>query len=65
MVLLAKNEIGYKNLIKLTSAGFLEGFYHRPRVDKEILTAVISDWIVAGPTELEIDGSYSPLNVSV
>jgi DNA polymerase-3 subunit alpha len=28
---------GYKNLMKLTSAGFLEGFYYRPRVDKEIL----------------------------
>lgn len=37
LVLLAKNEIGYKNLIKLTSAGFLEGFYHRPRIDKELL----------------------------
>ncbi len=37
MVLLAKNEIGYKNLIKLTSSAFLEGFYHRPRIDKEIL----------------------------
>lgn len=37
LVLLAKNEIGYKNLIKLTSYGFLDGFYHRPRIDKEIL----------------------------
>ena len=37
LVLLVKNETGYKNLIKLTSAGFLEGFYHRPRIDKELL----------------------------
>ncbi len=37
MVLLVKNKIGYKNLIKLSSAAFLEGFYHRPRIDKEIL----------------------------
>jgi len=37
LVLLAKNNTGYKNLIKLTSAGYLEGFYHRPRIDKEIL----------------------------
>jgi len=37
MVLLAKNLTGYKNLMKLTSAGFLEGFYHRPRIDKELL----------------------------
>lgn len=37
LVLLAKNRTGYKNLIKLSSAGFLEGFYHRPRIDKELL----------------------------
>lgn len=37
LVLLAKDITGYKNLIKLTSSGFLEGFYHRPRIDKEIL----------------------------
>lgn len=37
LILLAKNEKGYRNLIKLVSAGFLEGFYYRPRIDKEIL----------------------------
>ncbi len=37
MVLLAKNYKGYQNLVKLSSAAFLEGFYHRPRMDKEIL----------------------------
>ncbi|MBU1038033.1 MAG: DNA polymerase III subunit alpha [Candidatus Omnitrophica bacterium] len=37
LILLAKNETGYKNLIKLVSSGFLEGFYYRPRIDKEIL----------------------------
>ncbi len=37
LILLAKNETGYRNLLKLTSAGFLEGFYYRPRIDKEIL----------------------------
>ncbi|MBK7142374.1 MAG: DNA polymerase III subunit alpha [bacterium] len=37
MVLLAKNLTGYKNLIKLSSSGYLEGFYHRPRIDKDIL----------------------------
>jgi DNA polymerase-3 subunit alpha len=37
LVLLAKNQTGYKNLIKLSTAGFLEGFYHRPRIDKELL----------------------------
>ncbi|MBI5124344.1 MAG: DNA polymerase III subunit alpha [Candidatus Omnitrophica bacterium] len=38
LILLAKNETGYRNLLKLTSAGFLEGFYYRPRIDKEILS---------------------------
>lgn len=37
IVLLAKNEIGYKNLIKLVTAGYLEGFYYKPRIDKELL----------------------------
>lgn len=37
LVVLVKNMQGYKNLLKLTSAGYLEGFYYRPRVDKEIL----------------------------
>ncbi|MCM8761582.1 MAG: PHP domain-containing protein, partial [Candidatus Omnitrophica bacterium] len=38
LILLVKNETGYKNLMKLVSAGFLEGFYYRPRIDKEILS---------------------------
>jgi len=37
LVLLAKNNTGYKNLIKIVSIGFLEGFYYKPRVDYEIL----------------------------
>ncbi|MCS7317366.1 MAG: DNA polymerase III subunit alpha, partial [Candidatus Dojkabacteria bacterium] len=37
LVLLAKNYIGYKNLIKIVSIGFLEGMYFKPRVDKEVL----------------------------
>ena len=36
LVLLASNNTGYKNLIKLVSAGHLEGFYYRPRIDKEL-----------------------------
>jgi len=39
LVLLAKNQVGYKNLMKLSSAAYLEGFYFRPRVDRELLTA--------------------------
>ena len=36
-VLLAKNATGYKNLVKLTSMGFVKGLYYKPRIDKEIL----------------------------
>src|SRR6186713_1396448 len=37
LILLAESYVGYKNLIKLSTAGYLEGFYYRPRIDKEIL----------------------------
>lgn len=37
LVLLAKNEVGYKNLIKLCSIAHLEGFYYKPRIDTEVL----------------------------
>lgn len=37
LVLLAENETGYKNLIYLVSMGFTEGFYYKPRIDKELL----------------------------
>jgi DNA polymerase-3 subunit alpha len=39
LVLLAKNRTGYKNLIRLSSIGYMEGFYRRPRIDKEVLEA--------------------------
>jgi DNA polymerase-3 subunit alpha len=37
LVLLARNRTGYKNLVRLTSIGFTEGFYRRPRIDKDVL----------------------------
>jgi DNA polymerase-3 subunit alpha len=37
LILLAENLAGYRNLLKLASAGYLDGFYYRPRIDKEIL----------------------------
>jgi len=37
ILLLSKNEAGYRNLIKLCSAGHLEGFYYKPRIDSSIL----------------------------
>ncbi|HEY1553181.1 MAG TPA: PHP domain-containing protein, partial [Kofleriaceae bacterium] len=37
LILLAKNDVGYKNLSYLNSMGYLEGFYYNPRIDKGIL----------------------------
>lgn len=37
LILLAKNNIGYKNLLKLTSIAHLQGFYYKPRIDFELL----------------------------
>src|SRR5699024_11063516 len=37
LILLAKDNNGYKNLAKLVSLGYTEGFYYKPRIDKEIL----------------------------
>jgi len=37
LIVLAANNEGYKNLVKLVSAGYTEGFYYKPRIDKELL----------------------------
>lgn len=37
LLLLAKDEVGYKNLVKLSSFGYTEGFYYRPRIDHSLL----------------------------
>jgi DNA polymerase-3 subunit alpha len=37
LVLLCENQDGYRNLIKLVSTGYLEGFYYKPRIDKDLL----------------------------
>src|SRR5678815_2104952 len=37
LVLLARDRAGYKNLARLSSIGYVEGFYRRPRIDKEVL----------------------------
>jgi len=46
LTLLVKNKKGYHNLIQLVSKGFLEGFYYKPRVDKELLK-LHSDGLIA------------------
>jgi len=53
LVLLARDMEGYKNLVKLSSIGYTEGFYHKPRVDREVLAAhaggiVVSSACLAG-----------------
>jgi len=37
LILLAKNKTGYYNLVKLVSLGYIEGFYYKPRIDRELL----------------------------
>ena len=62
LTLLAKNAKGFRNLIKLSSFAFTEGFYHAPRIDREVLEAhaegliclsgclagEFNDWILKG-----------------
>src|SRR3989339_1371969 len=47
ILLLAKNEEGYKNLMKLTSISHLEGFYYKPRIDHQLLRRYSSGLICA------------------
>lgn len=46
LVLLAENNLGYKNLVKLVTRSFTEGYYYKPRVDKELLNQY-SDGLIA------------------
>ena len=46
LVLLAENNTGYANLMKIVSKGFVEGFYYKPRVDEEVLRTY-HEWIIA------------------
>ncbi|MCA9171728.1 MAG: DNA polymerase III subunit alpha, partial [Planctomycetales bacterium] len=39
LTLLAQNRVGFRNLVKMASAAYLEGFYFKPRIDKELLAA--------------------------
>lgn len=47
LILLAKNETGYINLLKLTSISHMEGFYYKPRIDKEVLQKYSEGLIVS------------------
>ena len=46
LILLCENETGYKNLLRLVTKGYLEGFYYKPRIDKELL-AEYSEGLIA------------------
>jgi DNA polymerase-3 subunit alpha len=49
LILLAKNVLGYKNLIKLVTAAHLEGFYYKPRLDRELLEKYKNDLVAISP----------------
>ena len=57
LLLLAKDETGYKNLMKISSAGFTDGFYYKPRVDKDFLAAH-SEGIIASTACLKGEVPY-------
>lgn len=50
LILLAKNENGYKNLIKLVTYSHLEGFYYKPRLDKELLEKYKEGLVAISPS---------------
>lgn len=64
LVLLAKNEVGYKNLIKLVSLGFTKGFYYKPRIDYKVLSKyskgliALSACLAGDVQKLLIDNRY-------
>ena len=47
LVILARDREGYRNLVRLSSIGWLEGFYHRPRIDREVLERYSAGLIVS------------------
>ena len=57
LVLLAQNETGYRNLIKLSTRSYTEGFYYFPRVDKELLSE-LNEGIIAQSACLSGEPSY-------
>lgn len=77
LILLAKNETGYRNLMKLVSKGHTEGFYYKPRIDLELLRehrdgiialsacagGVISPYLIAGDYDKakEVAGLYKDI----
>ncbi|MEX0924689.1 MAG: DNA polymerase III subunit alpha [Candidatus Paceibacterota bacterium] len=50
LVLLVKNQEGYKNLVKLVTDSFLEGFYYKPRIDYELIEKYHKDLVCISPS---------------
>ncbi len=61
LTLLAKNNIGYKNLLKLSTFSYTEGFYYKPRIDKDLLRKY-SEGVIAGSACLHGEINYYLLN---
>jgi DNA polymerase III subunit alpha len=61
LILLAKNEIGYRNLVKISSFGYVNGFYYKPRADKKFLKEH-SEGIIALSACMAGELSYYMLN---
>ncbi len=55
LVLLAENEVGYQNLLKLVTASYLEGFYYKPRLDKELIEKHREGLIAIFPSFVKTD----------
>lgn len=61
LILLCKNEVGYRNLSALVSRGFTEGFYFKPRIDWELLERYHEGLIACRPAWLaSCPGSFWP-----
>src|SRR5437899_7040657 len=64
ITLLAENETGYRNLVKLVTAGHLDGFHYAPRIDKELLAARSSGLIgLSGCLAGEVNSAIQANNI--
>src|SRR3954470_7405897 len=70
LVLLCENAEGYRNLVKLVSAGFLEGFYYKPRIDLDLLSKhsrgliALSACLKGAVAEPLLEGNYEEARTS-
>jgi DNA polymerase-3 subunit alpha len=65
LIIFAKNEVGWQNLMKLSSIGFVEGFYRKPRIDKETLYnysdgLIVTSACIGGDVATYLKGGVDP-----